>query len=54
MTFPNDDAIICLVGAIFLEQNDERAVQRTSYMSLEAMALLSDDPNVMFSAAPGA
>ena len=26
--FPNDDAIVRLVGALLLEQNDERAVQR--------------------------
>ncbi|PLU00700.1 hypothetical protein BMJ19_28000, partial [Sinorhizobium medicae] len=26
--FPNDDAIVRLVGAILLEQNDELAVQR--------------------------
>lgn len=33
--FPIETAITCLVGAILLEQNDEWAVQRTRYMSLE-------------------
>jgi transposase-like protein len=28
--FPNEDAIVRLVGAILLEQNDERAVQRAA------------------------
>ena len=41
--FPNDDAIIRLVGAILLEQNDEWAVQRARYMTLESIAPLSDD-----------
>jgi transposase-like protein len=41
--FPNDDAIIRLVGAMLLEQNDEWAVQRARYMTLETMAALSDD-----------
>ena len=41
--FPNDDALIRLVGAILLEQNDEWAVQRARYMTLETMATLSDD-----------
>jgi len=44
--FPNDDAILRLVGAILLEQNDEWAVQRARYMTLETIAPLSDDPLV--------
>lgn len=44
--FPNEDAIIRLVGAILLEQNDEWAVQRARYMTLETIAPLSDDPAV--------
>ena len=42
--FPNEDAITRLVGALLLEQNDEWAVQRGRYMSLETIAPLSDDP----------
>ena len=42
--FPNDEAILRLVGAILLEQNDEWAVQRARYMTLETIAPLSDDP----------
>ena len=48
--FPNEDAIVRLVGAILLEQNDEWAVQRARYMSLETIAPLSDDPAVSLSA----
>ena len=44
--FPNEAAIVRLVGAILLEQNDEWAVQRARYMTLETMAPLSDDPFV--------
>ncbi len=40
--FPNDDDIVRLVGAILLEQNDEWAVQRCRYMTLETIAPLSD------------
>ena len=44
--FPNQGAIIRLIGAILLEQNDEWAVQRSRYMTLETLAPLSDDPLV--------
>lgn len=44
--FPNEDAIVRLVGAILLEQNDEWAVQRARYMTLETITPLSDDPIV--------
>jgi putative transposase len=42
--FPNDEAIIRLVGALMLEQSDEWAVSRR-YFSLESLARLADtDP----------
>ena len=41
--FPNEHAITRLFGAILLERNDEWAVQRGRYMSLETIAPLSDD-----------
>jgi transposase-like protein len=44
--FPNEAAITRLVGAILLEQNDEWAVQRARYMTLETIAPLSEDPIV--------
>jgi transposase-like protein len=43
--FPNDRAVLRLVGALMLEQNDEWAVSRR-YMSLESLAVLSDAPRV--------
>ncbi len=42
--FPNDEAIVRLVGALLLEQNDEWAVQRARYMTLETIAPMGDDP----------
>jgi transposase-like protein len=44
--FPNEQAIVRLIGAILLEQNDEWAVQRCRYMTLESVAAISDDPIV--------
>ena len=44
--FPNDDAVVRLIGALLLEQNDEWATQRARYMTLETIAPLSDTPNV--------
>ena len=49
--FPNEQAITRLVGAILLEQNDEWAVQRARYMTLETIAPLRDDPFVKLPAA---
>jgi transposase-like protein len=42
--FPNEDAIVRLVGAMLLEQNDEWAVQRSRYMTVETIGKMSDDP----------
>ena len=42
--FPNEEAIVRLVGALLLEQNDEWAASRARYMSLEKLAQFSDDP----------
>ena len=44
--FPNEAAITRLVGAILLEQNDEWAVQRARYMTLETIAAMGDDDPV--------
>ena len=41
--FPNEAAITRLVGAILFEQNEEWAVQRARYMTLETLAPVSQD-----------
>lgn len=51
--FPNEDAIVRLVGVILLEQSDEWAAQRARYMTLETIAPLSDDPIVGLPAVAG-
>ena len=51
--FPNEAAIVRLVGALMLEQNDEWAVCRR-YMTLETLAGLSDDATVRLAAIPAA
>src|SRR5690242_20233667 len=52
--FPNENAITRLIGALLLEQNDEWAVQRGRYMSLETIAPLSDDPIIKLPAVAAA
>lgn len=46
---PNDRAVVRLVGALMLEQNDGWAVSRR-YMGLESLIALSDDPILRLSA----
>lgn len=49
--FPKENAMVRLIGAVLLEQNDEWAVQRARYMTLETIAPLSDDSSVSLPAA---
>ena len=42
--FPNDAAVVRLIGAILLEQSDEWATQRSRYMTLETISAVSDTP----------
>ena len=48
--FPNEAAVIRLVGAILLEQSDEWATQRARYMTLETIGAVSNTPHVSLSA----
>ena len=50
--FPNEPAITRLIGSILLEQNDEWAVQRARYMTLETIAPVSQNPLVTLPNAP--
>jgi putative transposase len=47
--FPNDAAIVRLVGALLLEQNDEWQLQRR-YMQLEGMNAVGDNQSAGLSA----
>jgi transposase-like protein len=44
--FPNEAAVTRLIGALLLEQNDEWAVQRARYMTLETITTMSDDADL--------
>jgi transposase-like protein len=50
--FPNEAAVVRLVGAILLEQSDEWATQRSRYMTLEAIGAVSNTATVRLSAVP--
>jgi transposase-like protein len=49
--FPNEAAITRLVGAILMEQTEGWAVQRSRYMTRQALAPIGDDAPVSLPAA---
>jgi transposase-like protein len=40
--FPNEAAVVRVVGALLLEQSDGWATQRARYMTLEGISAVSD------------
>jgi len=44
--FPDEAAIVRLVGALLLEQNDAWAVRRARYIPLATIAAIADDPTL--------
>ena len=49
--FPNEAATRRLVGALLMERNVEHAIQNR-YMSLESLAMMSENPPIRLPAAP--
>lgn len=41
--FPNDEAIVRLVGALLLDKNDDWSVQRAFYSTLETIAPMGEN-----------
>jgi transposase-like protein len=50
--FPNEAAVVRLVGAILLEQSAAGATPRSRYMTLEAISTVSDTAAARLSAVP--
>jgi transposase-like protein len=50
--FPNEAAVVRLVGALLLEQSDEWATQRSRYMTLEGISTVSNTGPARLSAVP--
>lgn len=45
--FPNDEAILRLVGVLLLEQSDDWVAQRARCMTLETIAPAGDGPVII-------